>query len=511
MKVHNVIQGTAEWLALRSGKMTASEAPVIMGASSKCTRTELVRMKATGDEKQYSDWVQKNLLDKGHEIEAFVRATIEDDLGEDLYPVTVTDDGDTMLASFDGLTIGRRIGLECKMWNKDLAAAVMERNLPLEYVWQLEHQMMVSGVTKMIFAVSDGTPTKFLQMEYVARPGGRAELLAGWQQFAADVRDFNPEPVVAEKVAATIKELPALLVTVEGRVLATNLDVFKASALEFIQKIKTDLQDDQDFADAERTVGFCKAGEERLEVVKAQALAQTATIDELFRTIDEISGNLRGKRLELEKLVKARKEQIRNEILMAGREAMRAFIDGLNAQWAADYMPKQDWCDFAGAMKGKRTVASLKDAVNGELANGKIRANAVATTIGQNLLWLSSRGPEAETEPDLAQLVLKEPEAMRAIVENRARERQIKRQQAIDAEVACRVQELARARQAPQETPAENAAPVAASPQKGRIPMPAAAPPTPREFFEKMLGYLDAGILVSVRQEGFDWIVRVDR
>jgi predicted phage-related endonuclease len=46
-------------------------------------------------------------------------------------------------------------------------------------------------------------------------------------------------------------------------------------------------------------------GEKRLALVKSQALAQTASIDELFRTIDALKEEMRSKRLTLDKLVKA--------------------------------------------------------------------------------------------------------------------------------------------------------------------------------------------------------------
>ncbi len=53
--------------------------------------------------------------------------------------------------------------------------------------------------------------------------------------------------------------------------------------------INTDLQTDQHFADAEKTVKWCGEVEERLEAAKQHALSQTETIDALFRTIDEIT------------------------------------------------------------------------------------------------------------------------------------------------------------------------------------------------------------------------------
>ncbi|MCM2248878.1 hypothetical protein MYF60_28335, partial [Klebsiella pneumoniae] len=79
----------------------------------------------------------------------------------------------------------------------------------------------------------------------------------------------------------------------------------------FIANIKTDLKTDEDFVQADATVKFCKEAEDNLEVAKNAAIAQTASIDELMRTVDHIKAQLRDKRLALDKLVEQRKKQIK--------------------------------------------------------------------------------------------------------------------------------------------------------------------------------------------------------
>jgi predicted phage-related endonuclease len=77
-----------EWAQFRLTKFGASEAAAMLGISTKAKRTELLHMKHTGTPKEFSDWVQKNILDYGHEVEALARPIIEELIGEDLYPVT---------------------------------------------------------------------------------------------------------------------------------------------------------------------------------------------------------------------------------------------------------------------------------------------------------------------------------------------------------------------------------------------------------------------------------------
>ena len=55
-----------------------------------------------------------------------------------------------------------------------------------------------------------------------------------------------------------------------------------------------------------------------------------AHIDALFKAIDDIAAEARRKRLELEKLVKARKDTIRSDIVMDSAKALQDHIDQIN-------------------------------------------------------------------------------------------------------------------------------------------------------------------------------------
>ena len=48
--------------------------------------------------------------------------------------------------------------------------------------------------------------------------------------------------------------LPALIVKVEGKVLETNIDAYRNTALEYVESINTALNTDDDFAGAEGVV-----------------------------------------------------------------------------------------------------------------------------------------------------------------------------------------------------------------------------------------------------------------
>lgn len=436
MKTLSLQQGSSEWHAARANYFTASEAPAMMGESKYKSRSQLLKEKATGTTEEVTE-AQQFLFNKGHAAEAAIRPHIEHELEDELFPATAVSDCDTYLASFDGITMDDSLIWEHKLYNAGLADKVRAGELEPHYYWQLEHQLLVSGAEKAIFTTSDGTPDACYSVEYVSVPERRAALVAGWQQFAQDLANYQPEVEQAEAVGHAPETLPALRIEVTGMVTASNLQQFRDHAVTVFRGINTKLKTDQHFADAEKTVKWCKEVEQRLSAAKDHALSQTQSIDELFRAIDDISEQARGKRLELEKLVKARKTQIRDEIRMAAAEAMTRHVDQINQSLGGEVRLPPIPTDFAGAMKNKRTISSLRDAVDTELARAKIEANQVADKIRLNLETLRSETAGFETLfADAQQLAQKENDDLRAVITARISEHKAaeERKQAADRE-----------------------------------------------------------------------------
>ncbi|WP_248739467.1 YqaJ viral recombinase family protein [Pseudomonas sp. MWU12-2029] len=471
MKIHNVAQGSEAWHALRADYFTASEAPAMMGASKQMKRTELLHAKKTGLDRDVSWWVQKNLFDKGHEAEALARPILEARIGEDLFPVVGTE-GD-LLASLDGCTILGDVLFEHKMWNEQLAADVRAGSLDPHYYWQLEQQLLVSGAEKVIFVCSDGTEENFVSMEYAPVPGRAATLVAGWKQFQADLQDFTPAEVVPEAVGKTPESLPALRIEVTGMVTASNLEQFKAHSLAVFGSINTELETDQDFADAEKTVKWCGDVEERLEAAKQHALSQTESIDALFRTIDEISAEARAKRLMLDKLVKARKLSIREDIVMDAAKALQVHIDQINASLGGKARIPAVPADFAGAIKGKKTISSLRDSADSELARAKIAASQIGDNIRSNLASLDELAADyLFLFNDVQHLVIKANDDLVALIKVRITEHQKAEEQKAEAQrEQIRQQELKRIADE-----AKANAPIEPAPVASPAPVTVAAP-----------------------------------
>jgi putative phage-type endonuclease len=387
MKTHDITQGTQEWLDLRASHYTASEAPAAAGVSKYKSRTALLKEKAMGNGETHSDSTQR-LFQRGHDAEAAARPIIEAMIDDELFPATITEtiSGLQLLASLDGITMDGETIWEHKLWSAELAARVQAEDLDPHYWYQLEQQLMVTCAKKAVFTCSDGTAENMVSMNYYPQPERQKQVVAAWTQFAADLAAFEHTPEAVKPAAASIEALPALLVQVEGRVLTSNLDQFKETALTFIAGIKTELVTDQDFVDADKMAKFLKDGEDRLELAKQHALAQTASIDDLFRAIDHIKEEMRSKRLALDKRVKAEKENRKAELLAATQKAFADYV--ANLQSRTGIMPPATAITgnaFADSIKGLKTLDSMRDKLAATLANAKIKAVEIADGIQANL------------------------------------------------------------------------------------------------------------------------------
>jgi predicted phage-related endonuclease len=424
MQTLNLQQGSDDWLAVRCQHFTASEAPVMMGVSKHLSRDELLAEKATGVPGEISYFTQK-LFDKGHEAEDSARPHIENLIKDDLYPtVGVAEiDGISLLASFDGMTMMEDIDFEHKLWNDALVKAIENQELPDEYAYQLEQQLMVSGAEKAMFVCSDGIPDKLAYMWYYPNPDKQKELIAGWKQFKNDLIDFELQDKPQPKAQAKqIEGLPTLFVDITGQVNETNISIVESSAIEFVRSIKKDLQTDQDFANAEQQVKFCKKAEDQLKLVKKQALSKTADIEKLFFTVDKINDELRTTRLALDKQVKEQKQTRKQSIVMQTIGDYKQYVNTVNNNLGDQYL--QPTFDFRDSGKGKRTLESFKNALNNALAKAKIEITERSEVAHKNKLFI-----EKNTDcrylslfPDMRQIALKQHDDFFVLVKSRINE-----------------------------------------------------------------------------------------
>lgn len=398
MKTVDLIQGSPEWHAHRRAHWNASDAPAMMGASPYKTRAQLLRELATGIAPEVDAATQAR-FDAGHRFEALARPLAEKIVGEDLYPCVGVDG--KWSASFDGLTLTGEVAWEHKSVNAELRELIRRAedgepihadHLPEHYQIQMDHQAMVSGARSALFMATrwegDELVEKFWCW-YSPNAERQMRIAAGWEQFERDLAAYVPEQAEAPKpIAAPVEGFGVLALRVEGRVLASNLDAFRAGAEAFIARLPkpAELRDDQDFADADAAAKACADAEDRIKAAKAAALAQMADVDAVMRTADEIAAAIRAARLALEKVVASEKENRKRELVRAGVDSVAAHYAEINATLPSDHRLSvgADVAVAIGAsIKGLRTLSSMRDKIDAAVAAAKIDASQRSERVRQ--------------------------------------------------------------------------------------------------------------------------------
>lgn len=475
MKIVQLIQGTPDWNAHRAAHWNASDAPAMLGVSPYKTRAALLRELATGIAADVDAATQQR-FDDGHRFEALARPLAEQIIGEELYACVGVDG--RYSASFDGLTLLEDTAWEHKTLGESLRALLPMAededfsglDLPEHYRAQMEHQCMVSGAERVLFMATrweGGELAEQLWCWYTPDPELRVRIVAGWQQFDRDLAAYQPEPAEAPKpIGRTPETLPSLRIEARGMVTASNLDEFRSHALAVLGSINRTLKTDEDFADAEQAVKWCSGVEDRLEAAKANVLGQMADVDAVCRTIDDVAAETRRIRLELDKLVKAEKDNRKAELVRAGVDALAAHYADMNRS-LGEYAIALDTmrsAEIGASIRGLKTLASMRDKIDAAVAAAKIQASQTAERVRACIALLPTHPDHAILFPDRVQLCrTKQPEDLAMLVEHRIGEhkrREEERERAREEEENVRRETEARADQKPASHPKIETIPV---------------------------------------------------
>lgn len=476
MIIHKVRPGTPEWEELRAQFDTASEASVIMGAAKHTSRNEMLHLKATGTKKEFSDWTQKNVLDKGHQIEKLTLPLAQKIIGKDLFPVVGSSDKyPRLLASFDGRTMLGETICEVKQWSESKVAIVNQGNVPLEDYWQVVQQMVVSGAKRCLYIVSkDGTEKNsvycWLDAEQLKEFSDEQKLVRSWAQFNADREKYVPVEVVEKEVLIEKSySLPAITYNISSEpdqdsnklvlVVNHNLPIYRDKVMELIGEYKKELKTDQDFVDRKALNAELRNAEKKIRFMQELVRGETGDVDRLCKDLEDIWNLVNKNAIAGEKQVEAREKAIKQEIKDAAAAELREHVDALNAtlvEMAAHVVLPRVAGDFDGAAKSKRTLATLQNAVDTELARAKVEATTHFEHIKANLETLRAKVPEDLRYHfrDVQDLVLKDHETLCLIIANRLHEhekaeaarleriREEERQKLLDEQAASEAQQV---------------------------------------------------------------------
>ncbi len=413
-KTHHLEQGSEAWLAHRAtpGMVNASEVAAIMGLCRHTSRGELLRRKATGIEPEHSATTLR-LFAKGHEDEAMARQLAEELIEDDLSALVMTNaiDGLMFSASLDGITQDYGTTFEHKSLNMMLSDSLGAGVIPPEYHPQMEVGLMVSGADGCLFMASkDGDTETARSLVYLPDPLLRNRIIAACKQFQLDLENYQHVEATVAPVAAHVEALPVLAIKVTGEIALThNIKRFGERLTEYIGSLNTKPETDQDFANLEKAVKVLKEAGEQLDAEEKRALASTEAIAVMRGLVETYRNVVRDNRLMIDKLVSAEKQNRRNDIIRHAQDVMILHIDGLNGR-AGGLMPRTIY-PFADAIKGLKSIDSMRDKVSAALANAKIKANEIADTIEANRASLTKDGQDwTLLFPDFATVCTKAPD-----------------------------------------------------------------------------------------------------
>jgi putative phage-type endonuclease len=454
MKTLNLVQGSPEWHEHRSKTHNASELSVVMGVSQYKTREQLIEEKALQREAKVSTFVEEVVFERGRETEKAARLQVEAAHGVELYPVVATSDDGFLSASYDGITLDRKLVWEGKQANADKAEAVKEGIIPACDIWQCLQLLCISGAERLIYTV--GVGEEMVETTLESDAGMEKTIRMAWAQFDKEVDEYFSDlsgrrSIGSKSIAATtikaqeyVFDLPALTVEVSGMVTRSNLDEFKSSALAFVGSLKTELTTDEDFANAAEAVKWCTKAEKALDEAKERALSSTASIKELFDTMDEIKEAVRAARLTVSKAQKEEKERAKGEVLAYFiREGERVLRD--SREKVHPYGALIDASvDFKAAMHGKKLIQSMREACLNELANLRLEVGLQADALLAKMKKLDqlTRGYEPLFQ-DRERLLGLPIDSLAALVEGRIKEEEARK---LAEEARIRAEEEARVR-----------------------------------------------------------------
>lgn len=149
-----------------------------------------------------------------------------------------------------------------------------------------------------------------------------------------------------------------LNISVNGEVLASNLDLFRESVKSQIALINRQPETDEEYDQADNDVKVLKNAETVVAEAKKAAIEGASSLNVLFAALDDAVSEISTARLSLEKSIKERRERRKKELFDKSAEAIDCPV-----RHRARYTVQLE-----NSMKGKRSFDSMKKALGQAVA-----------------------------------------------------------------------------------------------------------------------------------------------
>lgn len=181
MRIIDIKQGTDEWLNLRKNQANASETPALFEANPWKPKNaiELAHLKY-GNLKIFYNQAMRD----GNKYEPAIRNFVNFTYNYNFIPaVAQWDENHKFQASFDGLDLNEKIILEIKNSKHTYDYVEKTGEAPKNYYLQVQHQLLVSGFDKCVFAVRNSAISGIKVIEIEADTKIKKEIVEKWLAF----------------------------------------------------------------------------------------------------------------------------------------------------------------------------------------------------------------------------------------------------------------------------------------------------------------------------------------
>ena len=138
-----------------------------------------------------------------------------------------------------------------------------------------------------------------------------------------------------------VRRMTELTITLTGEVRESNFEEWKDGLVERIHAVDATLSEDDDFTSANDSIRQFRDAELMLKNAKQAALEQAADINRLFDAVDAVTEETRQARLTLERRIRVRRQELKQQALQAHFDSNAATLDALTTAQQALFQDRQ--------------------------------------------------------------------------------------------------------------------------------------------------------------------------
>jgi len=188
MPIHEVTQGSKEWLELKKGRVTGTRLKEVMGKNSSKLIYELIAERYENKESYQSSEMSEGVLKEPWAIDKY-----QEETGQTVREVGFISQGDDIGLSPDGLVGNKKaVEVKCPSLAKHIEYVVQDK-LPAEYKWQVVHYFLVIEELEELDFISyhPSFPLKELHIVNVKRTDLEEDIQEAKEKLTAFLEKYN--------------------------------------------------------------------------------------------------------------------------------------------------------------------------------------------------------------------------------------------------------------------------------------------------------------------------------